>query len=142
MSSDTELLLLRLAFLALVFGFLLAVGLLLNASLRPAPSRSRRAPALVIVSAAGGGLRPGVAFPLAGTMLIGRDQAAGVYLPDASVSVQHAEVMPEGRGWAIRDLGSLNGTFVGQRQVTAVWSRLDPGTTLTVGTVELQLRDG
>ncbi|MFK7928138.1 MAG: FHA domain-containing protein [Myxococcota bacterium] len=52
--------------------------------------------------------------------LVGRSGTAGLLLKDRSVSAEHASVFWSDPGWAVRDLGSRNGTFVGD-------TRLAPG---------------
>jgi pSer/pThr/pTyr-binding forkhead associated (FHA) protein len=50
-----------------------------------------------------------------GSMVIGRADAPGVQVPirgDPYVSRQHAEIVEVEGGWAVRDLGSTNGTTV------------------------------
>ena len=52
--------------------------------------------------------------------LIGRAGTAGLQLRDRSVSAEHASLFWTGEAWSVRDLGSRNGTYVGER-------RLGPG---------------
>jgi len=40
-----------------------------------------------------------------------------VFLDDVTVSRRHAELTREGKVFTIRDLGSLNGTFVNKRRI-------------------------
>jgi len=40
-----------------------------------------------------------------------------VFLDDVTVSRRHAEVVREGDAFSIRDLGSLNGTYVNRRRI-------------------------
>lgn len=51
--------------------------------------------------------------------LVGRAGTAGLQLRDRSVSAEHASLFWTGKGWAVRDLGSRNGTFVGERRLAA-----------------------
>ncbi len=51
-------------------------------------------------------LLPGMRYKL------GRAPTNNLLLKDDLCSREHAEVFPDGAGWAIRDLGSLNGTHV------------------------------
>jgi pSer/pThr/pTyr-binding forkhead associated (FHA) protein len=74
-----------------------------------------RGPALVV--RAGGG-RAGETFELADPRtLVGRSPDCDVFLDDVTVSRRHAEVVHEGEVYVIRDLGSLNGTFVNRRRI-------------------------
>ena len=72
------------------------------------------------------------------TWSIGRDPASAVLLEDQSVSRQHAMLsVRAGRCW-VRDLCSLNGTFVNGRAVTS--ARLQPGDSLRLGAVTAIVR--
>lgn len=51
--------------------------------------------------------------------LVGRAGTAGLQLEDRSVSAEHASLFWTGDGWAVRDLGSRNGTYVGDRRLGA-----------------------
>jgi len=74
-----------------------------------------RGPALVV--RAGGG-RAGESFETAGPRtLIGRSPDCDVFLDDVTVSRRHAEIAREGDSYVIRDLGSLNGTFVNRHRI-------------------------
>jgi hypothetical protein len=74
-----------------------------------------RGPALVV--RAGGG-RAGESFETDGPRtLIGRSPECDVFLDDVTVSRRHAEIVREGAAYVIRDLGSLNGTFVNRHRI-------------------------
>jgi hypothetical protein len=74
-----------------------------------------RGPALVV--RAGGG-RAGETFELLDPRtLIGRSPDCDVFLDDVTVSRRHAEIVHEGDDHVIRDLGSLNGTFVNRHRI-------------------------
>ena len=76
-------------------------------------------PALVVRS--GGGMAGQSFQPDEGTTLIGRSPECDVFLDDVTVSRRHAELVREGDTFSIRDLGSLNGTYVNRRRIeTAV----------------------
>ena len=73
-----------------------------------------------LVVRVGGGLA-GERFALvAERTLIGRSPECDVFLDDVTVSRRHAELIQAGQRFTIRDLGSLNGTFVNRRRVEAV----------------------
>jgi hypothetical protein len=74
-------------------------------------------PALVVRS---GGGRAGESFvPSEERTLIGRSPECDVFLDDVTVSRRHAELLRDGDSFTIRDLGSLNGTFVNRRRIEA-----------------------
>src|SRR5262245_4895236 len=64
---------------------------------------------------------------------IGRGLGTTIVLPHPLVSRQHCELFESGGQLMVRDLGSLNGTFVNNQRVTE--APLAPGELLTVGTV-------
>jgi pSer/pThr/pTyr-binding forkhead associated (FHA) protein len=57
------------------------------------------------------------AEPASGEVRFGRGAGVDVELPFATVSALHARVFRHGRGWAVADLGSVNGTFFGQERL-------------------------
>ncbi len=64
-----------------------------------------------------GGGRAGETYVLRGERVaIGRHPDAAIFLDDVTVSRHHAVVVRDGDGWAIKDEGSLNGTFVNRRR--------------------------
>ncbi len=72
-------------------------------------------PALVVRS---GGGRAGESFEAIGDRaLIGRSPECDVFLDDVTVSRRHAELLRDANVFTIRDLGSLNGTFVNKRRI-------------------------
>jgi hypothetical protein len=72
-------------------------------------------PALVVRS--GGGIAGQPFTPGDGSTLIGRSPECDIFLDDVTVSRRHAEIVREGDDFTIRDLGSLNGTYVNRRRI-------------------------
>ncbi len=118
-----DLLVLRLALIAVIFVFAFAVALTMRGGMTAARvSRQRsqgsgRAPRLVVVVPGVTGIRKGTEFVLAGEMSIGRDGVNSIVFDDPSVSAEHAVLVPSARGWQVQDSGSTNGTFVNGREV-------------------------
>jgi pSer/pThr/pTyr-binding forkhead associated (FHA) protein len=74
-----------------------------------------------------------------GEHLIGRDPDAEIFLNSAGVSRRHARIgISTGRA-TIEDLGSKNGTFVGDQRVEGSRS-LGDGDIIGVGSVKLTFR--
>lgn len=69
---------------------------------------------------------------------IGRTRGADLVLGSPRVSKRHAEIVADGAGLAIRDLGSRNGTFVNGERVRGLHP-LDVGDVLHVAHRELRL---
>lgn len=63
--------------------------------------------------------------------IVGRQSDAGIRLPDASVSRQHAELVIDDDRMVIKDLGSSNGTFVNRKRVNQ--QELTAGDLVSVG---------
>ncbi len=146
MDSSGELLALRLALIAIIFGFILVAAFTMRVGLRGEPRRARVVAAgaarLLVVGPGETGLVTGDAFELAGEMTIGRDPAAGIVLADTSVSATHAVIWRANDGWRIRDNDSTNGTFVGARPAGARGLLLRGGEQLTLGSVVLRFSAG
>lgn len=51
------------------------------------------------------------------TAIAGRHPEVDIFLDDVTVSRRHAEFLREGTDFLVRDLGSLNGTFVDGRRI-------------------------
>jgi hypothetical protein len=72
-------------------------------------------PALVVRS--GGGMAGQSFQPGDGRTLVGRSPECDIFLDDVTVSRRHAEILREGDTFTIRDLGSLNGTYVNRKRI-------------------------
>lgn len=146
MSGPTELLVMRLGLIAVIFVFVAVVAVSLRGGLASGATASTPVRAsrwrLVVVAPGETGLTPGTEFVLAGAMVLGRDGRAGIVLPDASVSTRHASLERTRDGWRLTDLGSTNGTFVEDRPVNSRGVRVRAGDRVTVGNVTLQLAEG
>src|ERR1700742_2541775 len=68
---------------------------------------------------------------------IGRVEDNTFQIADASVSSHHCEIMLRGSDVVIHDLGSTNGSFINGEKISE--SVLNPGKTLNLGQIELQL---
>jgi hypothetical protein len=51
---------------------------------------------------------------------VGRGQESSIFLDDVTVSRKHAEIVHGDGGYRIRDVGSLNGTYVNRVRIDAV----------------------
>ncbi|EMY35427.1 FHA domain-containing protein [Arthrobacter crystallopoietes BAB-32] len=85
--------------------------------------------------------------PLAGTtldlaaspILLGRAQEATLVLEDDYASGRHARLFPQGSRWFIEDLGSTNGTYLGDTQLTRALP-VEPGVPIRIGKTVIELR--
>ena len=146
MSGSSELLLLRLALIAIIFLFVLFTALTMRAGVlttgvvaRPRQGvPGRTGMRLVVTSPGETGLVPGTEFAVAGTMTLGRDGDNGIVLGDASISNRHARLERVRDGWRLVDLGSTNGTFVNGRGVDAGGVVLRGGEQISFGAVTMR----
>ena len=89
---------------------------------------------LVVVS----GPDEGLEVPLEGTVVVGQDQTAGLPLRDTAVSRRHASFERSGAGFAVRDLGSKNGTFLGGARLHE--AELPLGAVVTLGQAAIAIQ--
>ena len=76
-------------------------------------------------------------FPIIGKLAIGREEGSDIELSDPSVSKQHAVVyLLEGQP-VVKDLASLNGTFVNAERVTKAGLR--GGDTIRIGNTTIRI---
>ena len=61
---------------------------------------------------------PVLVLPAEGIVLLGRSRKCECVISDPTVSRQHATLRRIDDGWELRDIGSLNGTYVNGRRIT------------------------
>ncbi len=144
----------RLAFLALLWIFIVAAVRVVRSDLFPRqrrqrssppraaappngpPSRRRLPTKLVVVS---GTLR-GTTVPLgSGPVTIGRASDSSLVLDDDFASSHHARLVPTENGWLVEDLGSTNGTFLDRDKVTRA-TPVALGAPVRIGKTVLELQ--
>lgn len=101
------------------------------------PKRARKQPRELVVHPPNG--RPEVVPLSESRVTLGRAVGATVVVDDVYVSDEHAEVVPEDGGWAVRDLGSTNGTFLNGAKVTQP-TFLSSGDQLRLGKTRVEVR--
>ena len=83
----------------------------------------------------------GARFPLTKDVLsAGRGADSDVFLDDVTVSRAHAEFLHGTEGWLVRDLGSLNGTYVNRERIDQY--RLAAGDEVQIGKYRFTFVDG
>jgi pSer/pThr/pTyr-binding forkhead associated (FHA) protein len=153
LSTDEKLLILKLAFLVLLYGFIVLIVRSATKDIGGAPQESiilgaseaaalraripvRPARFLVLD---GPGLREGSVLELKEPTVAGRGPESSLQLDgDDFASARHARIEPRVDGVWIEDLGSTNGTFVNGARVTTE-RLLQPGDVLRLGQTELRL---
>jgi pSer/pThr/pTyr-binding forkhead associated (FHA) protein len=156
--SELTLFLIRIAFLAILWIFVLSAISVIRSDMfgarvpeaarGAAPKQSeRRSKAarkprrgspthLVVVE----GENPGTRAELSDApLLIGRGSDAAIKLDDDYVSTRHARVAASGDEWFVEDLGSTNGTYVGPVRITQP-TTIGVGVQVRVGKTILELR--
>jgi pSer/pThr/pTyr-binding forkhead associated (FHA) protein len=156
--NNLTLLLIRLAFLAVLWLFVIAaVGVVrtdLFGSARPGRQRKRQrkppqvkaprpartgrgTPQRLLVTA--GGLA-GTSIGLTDQQItIGRANDATLVLNDDYASTRHARLFPQDGQWIVEDLGSTNGTYLDRQKVTQP-TPVPPGVPIRIGKTVLELR--
>jgi len=72
----------------------------------------------------------------AGRSTIGRHPESSIFFDDITVSRRHAEVTLSANEAKVTDVGSLNGTYLNQRQINSS-QQLVPGDVLQIGKFKL-----
>jgi len=146
---DWFILLLRIAFIGLVYYFLYQVGrvcvrelvVLGRVSATPVAAPQAAIPdpasALELIDPAESSYYEGTSFPLDHYTTIGRHDDNAIAIDDGFVSGSHAEIIYDGGGWWVQDLGSTNGTFVNSQPVRSRM-QLSNGDIVQFGRVRLR----
>jgi pSer/pThr/pTyr-binding forkhead associated (FHA) protein len=153
LATDETLLVLKIVFLVLLYGFILLVVRSATKDIGGAPQES------IILGAAeaaelraqlgvrparflvldGPGLREGSVVEVSGSTIAGRDADSGIRLDgDEFASARHARIDSRPEGVWVEDLGSTNGTFVNGAQLTTK-RQIQAGDVLRIGQTELRL---
>jgi hypothetical protein len=153
LETDETLLIGKIAFLVLLYVFILYVVRSATKGMGQAPQESiilgaseadalraqhglRPTRLLVLASPE---LGPGETIEVAAPTVVGRDAASGIRLErDEFVSARHARIEPRPEGAMIDDLGSTNGTFVNGSKVKRP-KLAKVGDVIKIGATELQV---
>jgi hypothetical protein len=155
MNSPLAIQVMRFAFLVLLWLFVYGAVRVVRADLRsagqnrvvlPPPARRRRAASAVAPRATPGylvvteGALAGTRIPLSGApVLVGRADDSTLVLSDDYVSTRHARISQHDNVWYLEDLGSTNGTYLGQMRLSGPVP-LEPGVPVRIGKTVLELR--
>ncbi|GAB3453919.1 antibiotic biosynthesis regulator FhaB [Streptomonospora sediminis] len=161
--SDLTLMLIRITFLCVLWLFvIMAVGVIRTDLLGPAKSKSKRSKRTEERGSSPAPQRPARAprgrrneprtlvvtkGPLAGTTLnltsqpitIGRANDATLVINDDYASGRHARIFSDEGRWIVEDLGSTNGTYLGQERLTSP-QPISVGQPVRIGKTVLELR--
>lgn len=103
----------------------------------PRPQRNPRVPTQIVLTT---GPLTGTSLPLRDSgVLIGRNPECTLVLDDEFASGRHARILRAEDGWYVEDLGSTNGTFVGQYRVGDPVP-VETGTSIRIGRTVIELR--
>jgi pSer/pThr/pTyr-binding forkhead associated (FHA) protein len=154
LDNDEALLIGKIAFLVLLYLFILYVVRSATKGMSQAPQesivlgaaeanelRARHGlqPARLLVLASPE-LGPGKTIEVTAPTVVGRDAASGIRLEhDEFVSARHARIEPRPEGAMVDDLGSTNGTFVNGSKLTRA-QLAKAGDVIRIGATELQVQ--
>ena len=154
LATDETLLILKIAFLVLLYGFIVLVVRTATKDIGGAPQESIilgaaeaaklraehgvNAARLLVVSSPE--LQHGSTIEVAASTVVGRDAASGIRLDrDEFASARHARIEPRQDGVWVNDLGSTNGTYVNGARLKAA-RLLRPGDVVRIGETELEVQ--
>ena len=154
LATDETLLILKIAFLVLLYGFIVLVVRTATKDIGGAPQESiilgpaeaaamraelgvQAARLLVVVSPE---LQQGSTIEVAAPTVVGRDAGSGIRLDrDEFASARHARIEPRQDGVWVNDLGSTNGTYVNGARLKDP-RLLRPGDVVRIGGTELEVQ--
>ena len=131
----------RIAFLVLLYVFLIRVFGSLQRALASETATAARASGLaflVVQRSVRGAARVGERMPLRAVNALGRDAGNDIVINDEAASARHALVEFADGEWWVEDAGSTNGTIV-NGEVVRSRERLHYGDELAIGRVALRL---
>lgn len=128
----------RIAFLLLIYLFLIRTFSVLHRSLSVERVEGRALGTLIVERSPGRTPRVGERLALRAANMLGRDAGNDIPLPDEAASARHAKIEAEDGAWWIEDLGSTNGTLVNGVRIERR-ERLRPGDEIAIGRVLLRL---
>lgn len=154
LGTDETLLILKIAFLVLLYGFILLVVRSATKGMAQAPQES-----IILGAAEANALRaelglqparllvltspelvPGDTIEVAAPTVVGRDAASGIRLEhDEFASARHARIEPRPDGAWVDDLGSTNGTFVNGTKLERA-QLAKTGDVIKIGATELEVQ--
>jgi FOG: FHA domain len=152
--SELTLLLIRLAFLAVLWFFVIAAVGVIRTDLfgaratsaaapkstkpaKPASKPKRGEPRQMVVT--GGPLQGTVIHLTEQPIIIGRANDATLVLNDDYASSRHARIFPQNGQWIVEDLGSTNGTYLDRTKVTRP-TPVPLGVPIRIGKTVIELR--
>ena len=154
LETDETLLILKIAFLVLLYGFIVLVVRSASKGMQQAPQESivlgaaeasalraehGLAPARLLVVASPE-LDEGSTIEIAAPTVVGRDAQSGIRLDrDEFASGRHARIEPRPDGAWVDDLGSTNGTFVNGKKLKRA-KLAKAGDVIKIGATELQVQ--
>jgi pSer/pThr/pTyr-binding forkhead associated (FHA) protein len=127
LTFEWVMLLLRIAFIALIYAFLyqiarvalrelVTIGRAVGYEEQKSPTRAITA-TLAVIDPAESSFDPGERIPLSTYTTVGRATDNALVIDDSYTSSSHAEIVRDPEGWLVRDLGSTNGTWVNGEQI-------------------------
>jgi hypothetical protein len=154
LETDETLLILKIAFLVLLYGFIVLVVRSATRGMEQAPQESivlgaaeaavlreeHGLPPTRLLVIASPELHEGQTIAVTAPTIVGRDEHSGIRLDrDEFASGRHARIEPRADGAWIDDLGSTNGTFVNGTKLTRA-QLARAGDVIKIGATELQVQ--
>jgi pSer/pThr/pTyr-binding forkhead associated (FHA) protein len=147
LSNDPITVLLQLAFIAVLYLFLLWVARSSLKDLRrptgggvvPEQPVERGSQPPLIEVRGGGGLRAGAVFAVNGSMTIGRSPQTDIQIDDQFASARHARIFESKGLYYVEDMGSTNGTYLNERKLRSQ-ELLRPEDRIRIGDTEFRYR--